>query len=133
MKYSGGGVVISTGNLADASCCLSSIHTLDKFVCKVQRDLELYVAKGKEKKTKKADKQECAGRSLLEIMWEELNAIMERLMSGNAADDGRDPGRAEGVAYCIAVVQQPYNPSIDSVRQQAMQHWREENPDWVEQ
>lgn len=61
-----------------------------------------------------------AGRSLLEMMWQELDTIVDRLMGRAEAADGRDPGRAEGVAYCIALVQSPYAPSIEDVRAQAM-------------
>lgn len=65
----------------------------------------------------------CAGKSLHEILWDELMTIMDRLMTGCEAEDGRDPGRAEGVAYCIAIFQNPYAPNIDSVRAEAMERW----------
>lgn len=69
----------------------------------------------------------CNGRSIQELLWEELDAIMERLMTDTQAADGRDPGRAEGVAYCIAVFQNPYLPNIDKVREQAMERWEAEH------
>lgn len=65
----------------------------------------------------------CGGKTILELLWEELDAIMDRLMTGAEADDERDPGRAEGVAYSIAVMQNPYLPNVDNVREQAMQRW----------
>jgi hypothetical protein len=65
----------------------------------------------------------CAGKSLHEILWDELMTIMERLMTGCEAEDGRDPGRAEGVAYCIAIFQNPYAPNIEGVRAEAMERW----------
>jgi hypothetical protein len=68
----------------------------------------------------------CGGQTILEGLWEELMAIMERLMTGQDAEDGKDPGRAEGVAFAIAVMQNPYRPSVDSVREQAMERWEEE-------
>lgn len=67
----------------------------------------------------------CGGKTILELLWEELDAIMERLMSGGQADDERDPGRAEGVAYAIAVMQNPYLPNVDNVREQAMERWEQ--------
>jgi len=68
------------------------------------------------------------GKSLLAMMWEELDSIMDRLMHpGSEAEDGRDPGRAEGVAYCIAVVQSPYAPNINDIRAQAVERWEERN------
>lgn len=67
----------------------------------------------------------CGGKTILELLWDELDSIMERLMTGTEADDERDPGRAEGVAYAIAVMQNPYLPSIDAVREKAMERWEE--------
>lgn len=69
----------------------------------------------------------CGGETLLELMWEELMAVYERLMTGQAAEDGRDPGRAEGLALAIAVVQNPYLPNLDNVREQAQERWETEN------
>lgn len=65
-----------------------------------------------------------AGRSIGEKLWEELDRIVERLMSGEEADDGRDPGRAEGVAFCIAVLtHSPGEANIERVRAEAMERW----------
>jgi hypothetical protein len=61
------------------------------------------------------------------MLWEELMSIVERLMTGAEAADGRDHGRAEGVAFCIAVMTNPYKPSIPAVRVEAMRRWEEEN------
>jgi hypothetical protein len=63
------------------------------------------------------------GPSLLETLWEELDSIVERLMTGCEAADGRDPGRAEGVAYAIAVITNPYHPSIPAVREECVRRW----------
>lgn len=69
---------------------------------------------------------DCRGRSIVEMMEDELDSIVERLMTpGAAAEDGRDPGRAEGVAFCIAIIRQPYNPDIEAVRNDAMLRWEE--------
>jgi len=71
----------------------------------------------------------CGGKSIKEILEEELDTVVERIMTGQDAEDGRDPGRAEGVAYALAVFQNPYRPNIESVREEAMDRWYEENPD----
>lgn len=76
-----------------------------------------------------AGSQACAGKSILETLWEELDTIVDRILSGTPAKDGRDPGRAEGVAYCIAVFQNPYMPNLESVREEATERWYEENPE----
>lgn len=67
-----------------------------------------------------------AGPSILETLWIELMAISERLLTGQQAEDGRDPGRAEGIAYCIAVLTNPYDPAIESVRKEVMRRWNED-------
>lgn len=69
----------------------------------------------------------CAGKSILEMLWEELDAIVDRIMTEQDSEDGRDPGRAEGVAYCIAVFTNPYLPNLDAIREQAMDRWYEDN------
>lgn len=75
------------------------------------------------------DGAECAGMSILELTWDRLMSVMDRLMTGTEAEDGRDPGRAEGLAYAIAVMSNPYLPNIDTVREVAVERWYAENPD----
>lgn len=69
----------------------------------------------------------CGGKSLHEMLWDELMTIVERLMTGQESEDGRDPGRAEGVAYAIAVFTNPYAPNLEAIREQAMDRWEEED------
>jgi len=69
----------------------------------------------------------CGGETLLELMWRELMVVVERLMTGQEAEDERDPGRAEGLAYAIAIMQNPYLPNWESVRDQAVEKWETEN------
>jgi hypothetical protein len=72
----------------------------------------------------------CGGETILELLWRELMVVIDRLMSeGAASGDGKDPGRAEGIAYSIAIMNNPYRPSVDDVREQAMDRWEEENPE----
>jgi len=70
----------------------------------------------------------CGGETILELMWRELMVVVDRLMTEQDAEDGRDPGRAEGLAYAIAIMQNPYLPSWEAVRDQAMEKWEQENP-----
>jgi hypothetical protein len=65
--------------------------------------------------------QACRGKSILEMLWEELDAIVERLMAGAASEE--DKGRAQGVAYAIAVIENPYLPSVERIREEAMDRW----------
>lgn len=70
----------------------------------------------------------CGGETILELLWRELMVVIDRLMSdGQQSGDGKDPGRAEGIAYAIAIMQNPYRPSVDDVREQAMARWEEED------
>lgn len=64
------------------------------------------------------------GPSLREIAWQELDDIMDRLMT-TPAEDGRDPGRAEATAYLLAHMESPYKPDIQEIRAEAMRRWNE--------
>lgn len=71
--------------------------------------------------------QVCQGKSILEMLWDELETIVERLMAGAEAED--DKGRALGTAYAIAVIENPYLPDIERVRKEAMRRWEAEHGD----
>lgn len=71
--------------------------------------------------------QVCHGKSILEMLWEELDGIVERLMADGEAADGQDVGRAQGVAYAIAVIENPYHVDIERVRAEAMDRWEADN------
>lgn len=97
---------------------------------------------------KATDGFSCKGRSLLEILWEELDDIMDRLMAdGKPArrgswdgpgnhdewraftqswlEYGEERGQAQGVAYAIAVIENPYQPSVPNVKARAVDRWEE--------
>jgi hypothetical protein len=63
----------------------------------------------------------CGGKSLYEMVWEEMMAITERLMTDTAAED--DVGAARAIAYVLAIMQNPYLPNVDAVREQVMEKW----------
>lgn len=69
----------------------------------------------------------CGGTSLYEMVWQEMMAITERLMTGQAAED--DVGAARATAYVLAIMQNPYRPNVEAVKEQVMEKWYEENPD----
>jgi hypothetical protein len=84
-----------------------------------------------------------AGRSILEILWEELDSIMDRLMGegkpGTSEGEfgcelgdpeqwqkyGEERGQGQGVAYCIAVMENPYAPDVPGIKVRAMNRWNE--------
>ena len=63
------------------------------------------------------------GPTLLEALWAEMDSIMERLMTGAVSEDGQDVGRAQSIAWVIAITTNPYEPSIDRIRAEAMERW----------
>ena len=73
------------------------------------------------------------GASLLDTMWADLIACIDMLMQPDDYyddDDGWDrvrmEGRAEGVAWCIAVLTQSPRPiDINIIKVEAMDRWRE--------
>lgn len=69
--------------------------------------------------------QVCHGKSILEMLWEELDTIVERLMAEGAGEN--DKGCAQGVAYAIAVIENPYYVDIERVRKEAMDRWEQQN------
>lgn len=88
-----------------------------------------------------------AGRSILEILWEELDTIVDRLrMDGEPDLDsfpvepneeeleleleewrhwGEMRGQAQGLAYAIAVLTNPYQVDVPKIRQIALNRWKE--------
>lgn len=74
------------------------------------------------------DGKACAGKSIQELVMEELLTVIDRLMSEDP-DLPRDAGRAEGLAYALAVFQNPYRPNVEAIKEQAMDLWYEENGD----
>lgn len=90
-----------------------------------------------------------AGRSILDIFWEELDSIMDILMLEGApaswvedqdpnphspeavgiASDwqqyGEERGKAQGLAYCIAILTSFYEPSVPAIKKEAARRWRE--------
>jgi hypothetical protein len=71
----------------------------------------------------KTVRTDCGGKSIIGMLEDHLDGIVERIMNGAEAADGRDPGRAEGIALALAVFFNPYKPSIDDVRQAAMDRY----------
>lgn len=68
-----------------------------------------------------------AGASILETYWQELDSILERLLSGNPAEDGKDSGRAEAMVYAIAVATNPYKVDVNAIRKEARARYRAQN------
>lgn len=77
------------------------------------------------------------GRSILEQIWEELDAIMNQLRSGSPIPEAegwagvRDRaelrGRAQGIALAISIITDPYAPDIQTVKAEARKRWEKRN------
>lgn len=75
-----------------------------------------------------------AGPSLLESLWDELDAIMGRLMADGVPElhdppedwqaHGEERGRAQGIAYAIAKITSPYAPDVPAIKAEAVERWQ---------
>lgn len=64
-----------------------------------------------------------SGSTIRETIWEALDEVMERLMSGHA--DADDKGQAQGLAMALAIFGNPYQPGIDAIKEEAMNRWED--------
>jgi hypothetical protein len=78
-------------------------------------------------------------QALHEELWKELDTIVDHIMSEgepvlSQADIeeyeveafrkyGEWRGQAQGVAYALAVLTNPYQPDVDKIRAEAMERW----------
>ncbi len=67
------------------------------------------------------------GYSIFDRINQELDVILDRLMSGDPAEDGRDPGRAEAFTRCLAIIRNPYKPDYPEEKERQMERWRDRN------
>lgn len=77
-----------------------------------------------------------AGKSILEMLWDELDAAYDRLMAdGGAASAavedwqawGRDQGVAHGLAHAVAIMTNPYRVDLPAIKAQAHERWEDRN------
>lgn len=70
-----------------------------------------------------------AGKSVLDLLWEQLDQFMDELMDNEGAysDEGygETKGRAYGMAQAIAIITNPYHVDIDAVRSDAVERWEQ--------
>lgn len=69
-----------------------------------------------------------AGYSIFEKITQELDAVIDRLMSEDGeAEDDRDPGRAEALTKCLAMIRNPYQPDYAAEKERQMERWERRN------
>lgn len=91
-----------------------------------------------------------AGKTLIDIIWEELDVVVDRLKTDGKPSDteppseaageraweefidqeheewqhyGEERGQAQGLAYALAVLTNPYNVDVDAIRAEALERW----------
>lgn len=67
-----------------------------------------------------------AGPSILELVWVELDKVMDVLMAAKLGGELPEPervGSAQGLALAIAILLNPYKPNINAVRVEAVNRW----------
>lgn len=65
-----------------------------------------------------------AGYSIFEEIMMETDAVIDRLMAGNPAEDGQDKGRAEALVKCLAMIRNPYEPDYPEEKRRQMERWK---------
>lgn len=66
----------------------------------------------------------CGGKTLIEMIWDELMEVYGRLVLREAPEDYQsDRGRAAGLATALAILANPYNVDVDAIRAQATARW----------
>jgi hypothetical protein len=68
-----------------------------------------------------------AGYSIFDCIMQDLDAVLDRLMAGEPAEDGRDPGRAEAYTKALATIRNPYEPDYPAEKDRQMERWEKRN------
>jgi hypothetical protein len=68
------------------------------------------------------------GKSIIDMLWDDLDATMDILMDGGVEFDleytiDEYKGRAQGVAYALALMSNPYLKDVNDVRELAKERW----------
>lgn len=63
----------------------------------------------------------CPGRSIVGMMEDHLDILIEELINGDHPYPEALRARTLGVAECIAIIRNPYAPDVDQVRADAME------------
>lgn len=78
-------------------------------------------------KSKRDNSYSCAGRSIQDMIWEELDGTMDELMRDGAGAEPESKGYAAGLAYALAMMRNPYDveTAMETIREEALDRWEE--------
>lgn len=71
------------------------------------------------------------GPKIMDMLWDSLDDLTGRLMRNKFRDSGEKAAtkhRAEGMAWALALMTNPVEPSLDAIRETAVERW-ETTPD----
>lgn len=110
-------------------CCLTGLGSINTPKCIIYEQRREIMSKASYLRGGETDGFSCAGRSLLEMLEDELDESFDRLMDGTYADDPENlnkcKGRAEGLTAAIAIIRGPYAPNIDATKGQAVARFQD--------
>lgn len=97
-------------------------------------DAGVACAIGRDRNRAMAPQQSCAGKSILDFLWDELMDAYGWIVLYQGSYPGIDDaqgweelegvkGKALGLATAIAIVYNPYMPNVDAVRAEAAERW----------
>jgi hypothetical protein len=61
-----------------------------------------------------------AGKSIIELLWEQMDTVYAELMAGAGK---KTQGKAAGLAEALALMSNPYLRDVDAVRAAAHERW----------
>lgn len=71
------------------------------------------------------------GYAIFDRIQQQLDPVMDRLMAGAPAEDGRDPGRAESYTMVLAIIRNPHKADYPSEKVRQVNRWNFMNEDSV--
>lgn len=68
-------------------------------------------------------------KGLEEVYWDDMDRLMELLMSDHETEVPQEELAAEAraLAFCLAHLTDPFEPSVDAIRDEAVRRWEEAN------
>lgn len=123
-KRSNGQRVIRAGGAADGN----PLHSVE--TCELLPEAANALADALRAAYVQAGSSDCGGDTIMDIIWREMMVVTDRLIGIQDSDEEPDPddvGAARSLAWVLAVMQNPYLPNVEAVREQVMERWENEN------